>query len=48
MDDLKINVNLDISDKEIENIIDSQFKPIPEDQNVALDEIKDYNIDINK
>ena len=48
LDDLKIDVNLDISDKEIENIIDSQFKPIPEEQNITLDEIKDYNIDINK
>ena len=48
LDDLKIDVNLDISDKEIENIIDSQFKPIPEEQNITLDEIKDYNIDTNK
>jgi len=47
-DSLKIDVNLDIPDKEIENIIDSQFNPIPEEQNVALDEIKNYKIDINK
>ena len=47
-DSLKIDVKLDIPDKEIENIIDSQFNPIPEEQNVALDEIKNYKIDINK
>ena len=50
--EIKIDVNLDITDKEMENIIDSQIKPIPEIQKDIYNDdlqfdIEDYKKGIN-
>ena len=43
---IKLDVNLDITDKEMENIIDSQIKEVPEEKNENIND--DIEFDINK
>ena len=43
--DIKIDANLIISDKEMENIIDSQIKPIPEIQTVIYNDNLQFDIE---